>query len=526
MINTTSKSLPYILFLILLGPALFINLDLLPIRTDEPTRGLVAFEMIQSGNYVVPTIMGEFYYNKPPLYNWLLVGLMKVTGSTSMWVIRLPMIFSLLGFSLTIYHYFKKHFTKELAFLGAAGLIVSGRILFYDSMLGLIDITFSWMTFVSFMVIYKFHKKRNYWGLFFLTYVITAAGFLMKGLPSLVFQGGSLLAFFLWKREFKRLFSLAHIAGIIVFISLVGLYFYFYSQHNSLITYFKTLWTESSQRTPLEKSIWASIWHFIYFPVEFIIQFAPVSILVISCIRKGFWKSLWKNDFIGFCFLMLVVNVFVYWISPDTRARYLFMLVPLLFAVCLYFYQRAQDENTVHVKIIKYLFVTAGLLAVFISLAPIFWGKTADVPHVVIYSLTGFVLLSVVYLFALKNISRFLYFIPALLLAGRVQYNLVAQPEQYLHAKYVNYMQAGQYIAKITEGQPLKIYLWAPINQDLVYDISTRRDEILKHEWLRLDRNVFYIIDHECLLIADFEVYFSFKTQWKDRQLHLVKLKN
>ena len=43
-----------------------------PARWEEPRRCLVAMEMIASGDYIVPTVMGETYLKKPPLYNWLI----------------------------------------------------------------------------------------------------------------------------------------------------------------------------------------------------------------------------------------------------------------------------------------------------------------------------------------------------------------------------------------------------------------------------------------------------------------------
>lgn len=525
MQTNKSQNLPIILFLALLLPALLINLGTLPIRTDEPTRGLVAFEMLKSGNYIVPTIAGEFYYNKPPLYNWMLLGLMKITGSSSVWVIRIPMILSLLGFSLTIFYHFKKLFNRDLAFLAAAGLIVSARILFYDSMLGLIDITFSWITFVGFMIVYNYHKRGNYWRLFLLTYLITAAGFLMKGLPSLVFQAGTLLAFFIYVKDFKRLFSIQHVAGIVLFFTLVGSYFYFYSEHNSLITYFNTLWTESSQRTPLEKSILSSVFHFLYFPLEFIGHFAPISLLVVACIKKGFWRELMGHRFLKFSFIMLVVNIFVYWISPDTRPRYLFMLVPFLLVIGLYFYQTLKKE-AVQRKVLNVLFVSSGIMIALLTLVPVFWEKTEDVPNVVLFSILGFVLVSTVVFLCLKNKTRILYFIPAILLAGRIEHNLIAQPEQKMHSRYANYMESAKDIVKITEGKPLKLYLWTPLNQDLIYAISTGRDEILDHEWLEIRKGIYYIIPTDCLLDADFEVFYNFKTLYQDTQLHVVKLRD
>ena len=71
----------FFFLLILAIPAFFINLGLQPLFADEPTRADVALEMILSGNYVVPVIGGEYYYNKPPVYNWVLAFFYLLSGS-------------------------------------------------------------------------------------------------------------------------------------------------------------------------------------------------------------------------------------------------------------------------------------------------------------------------------------------------------------------------------------------------------------------------------------------------------------
>ena len=131
----------FAVLLLLAVPAFFFNLGLLPLFADEPTRANVALEMILTGNYSVPTIGGEYYFNKPPLYNWVLVLFYLLTDSFSEFVTRLPALIPLFLFAITIYYsvvYFLKN--KQVALLSAMLSMVNGRMLVYDSMLGHIDI--------------------------------------------------------------------------------------------------------------------------------------------------------------------------------------------------------------------------------------------------------------------------------------------------------------------------------------------------------------------------------------------------
>lgn len=75
MINNQSNK-PLIFFTILAGilflPAYLLNLNMVQLIRDEAIRAIVAFEMIQSGDFITPTIGGQPYLMKPPLFNWII----------------------------------------------------------------------------------------------------------------------------------------------------------------------------------------------------------------------------------------------------------------------------------------------------------------------------------------------------------------------------------------------------------------------------------------------------------------------
>ena len=81
-------------------PAYLINLGDQPSIDDEAIRAIVAFEMEASGDYITPTIAGDIYLKKPPLFNWLIVVSYKIFGNHSELPVRAPMILSLFLFVL------------------------------------------------------------------------------------------------------------------------------------------------------------------------------------------------------------------------------------------------------------------------------------------------------------------------------------------------------------------------------------------------------------------------------------------
>ena len=120
----------YILILVLFIPASTINLGLLTFIDDEAIRALVALEMDLSGNWITPTLHGEYYYNKPPLFNWLLSLFFPWMGYNE-FTSRLVNVLCLWGFTATIFGLLRKEMGSKQAFLIALATFTCGRILFF-----------------------------------------------------------------------------------------------------------------------------------------------------------------------------------------------------------------------------------------------------------------------------------------------------------------------------------------------------------------------------------------------------------
>ncbi|MBW6460810.1 MAG: glycosyltransferase family 39 protein, partial [Bacteroidales bacterium] len=228
-----------LLFFTLLAAALFlpaylVNLDMVQLIRDEAIRAIVAFEMLRSGDYITPTISGELYLNKPPVFNWILAFFFLITGSYSETVIRLPVIISIAFFALTIFFFTRKKFGPHIALINALAFVTYGRIIFYESLHGLIDVTFSWLTYSFFMLSWHFFQKRKFFLLFMVAYAITAISYLLKGMPSLYFTAASLLVLFIQGKKFKMLFNWRHFAGIFLLILIVGGYYLLYFTRNTI----------------------------------------------------------------------------------------------------------------------------------------------------------------------------------------------------------------------------------------------------------------------------------------------------
>lgn len=60
---------------------IFFGLGSIPLLDpDEPVYAETAREMIQFNDYLSPRIYNEYWFDKPPMYYWLVAGAMHVFG--------------------------------------------------------------------------------------------------------------------------------------------------------------------------------------------------------------------------------------------------------------------------------------------------------------------------------------------------------------------------------------------------------------------------------------------------------------
>ncbi|SKB27661.1 ArnT family glycosyltransferase [Daejeonella lutea] len=454
----------FFLLLLLALPVFFINLGLLPLFADEPTRANVALEMILSGNYSVPTIGGEYYYNKPPFYNWILAGLYQLTGSYSEFVTRLPAIIPMFLFAITIF-YAVRYFIqdKRVAVLSGLLFLVNGRMLIYDSMLGHIDIFYSWLTFGSFMLIFYFFERKQWFWLLFISYLITAITFLCKGLPSVVFQGFTLLALLAYTRNLKKLFSWQHIISGIFCLSLIGIYFLNYYQYNpNLEGYLGTIWDQSSKRTATEFGIAATALHVISFPFEHTVHLLPASLLLLFCFHSGFIQGIKTHPFLKYIAIIFLANIWVYWLSPQTRPRYLMMLYPLLFIIwshAYYSYREALPKTNIVFE------RTILALAILVSLAvpaALFFDLSPYVTFVELKVILIFIMCCLFAWMIYRFKSHKLLGFVGLLLTVRLAFSLFVLPHRAHHKIENYYKQAAIEMGNISKGKSFFFYQYHP----------------------------------------------------------------
>jgi 4-amino-4-deoxy-L-arabinose transferase-like glycosyltransferase len=322
-VNKTKLYYILIIGLGLLG--LFGRLNDIHLGHEEPRRALIAQEILLGENIWQPTIKGENYYRKPPLYNWLIAITYKITGSQSEFTTRLPSVISYLLFIFFSYHFFKKLIDKREAKKVALLVFIAGDILLYYSRMAEMDLFYALLSFPVMVLPWWYLKQTKIWHFFIIPPLLAGLGFMSKGLPSLAFIGISSLVAILLTKKYKLFYSPFIIVSLILF-SLPSIpYFYMQNEAGTLAESWQTLFGESANRTTGNVDVLNYFKHFLIFPFQVLIAFLPGTLLLF-----GLKKAHFKSDTSKALLIIFLANILIYWISPGARVRYIYMFFPIV----------------------------------------------------------------------------------------------------------------------------------------------------------------------------------------------------
>jgi 4-amino-4-deoxy-L-arabinose transferase-like glycosyltransferase len=488
--------------LILLVPALLINLGIVPFYVEEPRRAAVALEMLIRDNWMVPTINGEFYYLKPPVFNWILASIYQLAGYPSEFITRLPTIVFLLMFGLIIFWTGKKYVSLTFGALSAFLFVTAAGNLFFNSLLAEIDIFYSMLTYASLICMFHLHHLKKYWLLFLVVYFLGAVGTLTKGLPSLLFTGLSILVFFIVNREFKRLFTWAHLAGIILYLVIVGGYFLAYSRQGDAIQYLLSLSVESGKRLSGD-TFWDYLQHMALYPLDTLMNLLPASVLLIFVFRKSFFKVIRENSFMKFALLMLLVHFPVYWLPPGGKQRYIIMLYPFIIQVLTYFYLLFFNEEKGKSRVFSIIITISIALGTAACLVPLFTGQMDFIPNLALICLSSFILMTIIFLFQLKKPQYSILSLIFAMIIIRLLFGFTVLPVRATEGAAPANRQAALEIARITKGKPVSIYQSTYFPMQSVFYLERERNEIVPIKQQAVPGEFFIV---EKILLRDYSV--------------------
>lgn len=192
---------------------------------DEARYSAISFSMLKSHDYLIPKIYGVAFLDKPPLFYYLQIGLMKLF-SPSEFVLRLPSAILASLTTLFVYHTVRKLFDRKKALISAFILMTQPLyfLLSHYANMDMMVSSFITMGALSFLLAQRDKlglppstKPFNHTRYLYMSYIFISLAFLSKGLISLAIPGMTVL---IWAGIYRIKPRLALFKGMAICLSI------------------------------------------------------------------------------------------------------------------------------------------------------------------------------------------------------------------------------------------------------------------------------------------------------------------
>ncbi len=197
--------------------------------TDKPMGGHESFvavtarEMLQSGDWIVPTYNGDVRLQKTPLNYWLVAITSRITGSTDELSVRLPSCFFAVFLAAGIMYFVSRWLGFRTGVLATLVWATTMAVIRY-SRTGRPEMSLTCCVAIALMSFYsaviETNRKRQV-ALMLVFWVSFSLAMLAKGPAPLPLIGAPLFCWFLFGRKWKLIPKLLPVAGTIIFLLVV-----------------------------------------------------------------------------------------------------------------------------------------------------------------------------------------------------------------------------------------------------------------------------------------------------------------
>jgi 4-amino-4-deoxy-L-arabinose transferase-like glycosyltransferase len=317
----------WLLVLLVVG-AYFTRLDTLSIRGEEPRRARVAYEMLHTGDWIVPRQQGVIYLSRPPLGNWLIATVGYLRGGIDSVAVRLPSALATLCTALLIYAYCRAWLTRLGAF--AAGLSFATTAMVLEmGRLGESEAVFTCLVSSS-LLVWHFGYQRG-WPpamVWCLGYGLAALAGLSKGPQGPVYFVAPAVGYLLLRRDWRYLASGWHLCGILTFLAVVGAWQVPFALATDLQCSL-SIWVANAAERFADDRFSTIAWHLISYPLELFCCLAPWSLPLLYLTNRRFWTRLADiRPWVEFSLLAIAVCLPSVWFAAGAKGRYFMPLFP------------------------------------------------------------------------------------------------------------------------------------------------------------------------------------------------------
>ena len=310
----------------------------------EPRYAEIIRIMFAKSEWVVPTVNGDLYTDKPILYFWLALIASKIAGGVSEWTVRAPAALGGIGFVLATYFTGRDFFSPKVGLIAGAILATSLRVI-WEARWAHIDMLFG---FFFLLTIYfgarallgKGGKREILW-----SYVFMGLAVLSKGLIGVVLPALLLASFAIVRRDWHLLVNAKLQLGIPIFLLITAPWFYLVNSATDGRWLADFIYIHHLQRYTKGNGHRQPVYYYLTtLPVDFL----PWTVFAIPAVLAYFpYRQLLQRPkalYFSLCFLV----VFLFFsLSDSKRDLYLLPLMPTL-ALLVGNYVVDLSENRIH----------------------------------------------------------------------------------------------------------------------------------------------------------------------------------
>ncbi len=325
---------------------------------DEAKNASCAREMMERGDYIVPTFNYELRTDKPPMHYYFMIIAYKIFGVSEFSARFFSAVFGALTVLIT-FLFSRRFFGEKVAFYSSIVLISSlhTALQFHMAVPDPYLIFYITLTFFSFYTGFK-EKNEKF---IYLSYISMGLGVLTKGPVAVVLPGVIVLSFLIYKKSFnlETIKFLKPLKGVLLLLAVsLPWYIAVTLKTDGKWTYefiFKHNLSRFSESMEGHGGIFIITFLFVFFGL------LPFSIYVIQTFFSG-WKHRFKNDFLVFLIFAVIIYVGFFAVSKTKLPNYTTPIYPSLAILLGYFMWHMKFIDLKKYKVlwslIFYIFIT------------------------------------------------------------------------------------------------------------------------------------------------------------------------
>lgn len=288
---------------------------------DEPVYAETAREMLQTGDFLSPRIFGDYWYDKPPMYYWL-VALSQMVFGDNEFAARFPTAIMGCLTSILLYVGGTKLFNERAGFW-AAFILTTCIQFFYIGKAAVTDMTL--LFFMTAALLCFVHK------LYWLMYICMALATLTKGPIGLVFPGAIIFIYLLIMGQLREILRMHVLRGILLYLLIASPWYYaMYTVHGMAFIETFLGFHNLTRFTTAEHANRVTFWY--YIPV-IIFGLFPWTGLLLQSIKSSISES--RIDDMRKLFFLHVWWLFIFLFFTICKTKLVSYVLPLFPALAM-----------------------------------------------------------------------------------------------------------------------------------------------------------------------------------------------